>query len=131
MQYYSNILCHENSIIIKAIPNKNNSTKIIYHSIFLNHIIYEEMWGPNPASTRRLPTSPIPYSYHDYLTAWFRFMLHQNGNMFIQGLLILTRISILICLSGSSASGTNLVLLLKYSRVIGGFFPIFYKCVQS
>ena len=81
VQYYSNILRHENSITIKAIPNKNNSTKIIYHSAFLNHIIFEEMWGPNPASTRRLPTSPFPYSYHDYLTAWFKFMLHQNENM--------------------------------------------------
>ena len=28
-----------------------------------------------------MPTSPVPYSYHDYLTAWFKFMLHQNENM--------------------------------------------------
>ena len=28
-----------------------------------------------------LPTSPVPYSYHDYLTTWFKFMLHQNENM--------------------------------------------------
>ena len=39
------------------------------------------MWGPNPAATRTLPKSPIPYSYHDYITAWFRFMLHQNETM--------------------------------------------------
>ena len=39
------------------------------------------MWGPNPSSTRRLPTSPFPYSYRDYLTAWFKFMLHHNENM--------------------------------------------------
>ena len=39
------------------------------------------MWGPNLASTRIMPTFPIPYSYHDYLTAWFGFMLHQNENM--------------------------------------------------
>ena len=81
MQYYSDILHHENSITIKAITDKVNTTKIIYLSIFLNHIISEEMWGPNLASTRRLPKSPILYSYHDYLTAWFRFMLHQNENM--------------------------------------------------
>ena len=81
MQYYSNILHHENSITIKAITDKINTTKIIYHSVFQNHIISEEMWGPNLASTRRLPKSSIPYSYHDYRTAWFRFMLHQNENM--------------------------------------------------
>ena len=28
-----------------------------------------------------MPTSPIPYSYHDYITAWSRFMLHQNEHM--------------------------------------------------
>ena len=81
MQYYSDILRHENSITIKAITNKINTTKIIYHSVFLNHFISEEMWGPNLAATRRLPKYPIPYSYYDYITAWFRFMLHQNENM--------------------------------------------------
>ena len=81
VQYYSDILRHENSITIKAINDKANSDKIIYHNVYLNHIIFEEMWGPNPAVTRRLPKSPIPYSYHDYITAWFRFMLHQNENM--------------------------------------------------
>ena len=81
VQYYYDILRHEKSITIKAIPDKSNTSKIIYHSVFLNSIISEEMWGPNLASTRMLPTSPIPYSYHDYLTAWFRFMLRQNENM--------------------------------------------------
>ena len=28
-----------------------------------------------------MPTSLIPNSYHDYITAWTRFMLRQNGNM--------------------------------------------------
>ena len=81
VQYYYDILRHENSITIKAITNKINTTKIIYHSVFLNHFISEEMWGPNLAAIRRLPKSPIPYSYYDYITAWFRFMLHQNENM--------------------------------------------------
>ena len=52
VQYYSDILRHENSITIKAITDKINTTKIIYHSVFLNHIFFEEMWGPNLASTR-------------------------------------------------------------------------------
>ena len=81
VQYYSDILRHEKSITIKAISNKSNTSKIIYHSVFLNNISSEEMWGPNLASTRMLPNSPVLYSYHDYLTAWFEFMLHQNENM--------------------------------------------------
>ena len=81
VQYYSEILQHENSITIKPIRDKANGDKIIYHSVYLNHIISEEKWGPNPTITRTLPKSPIPYSYHDYITAWFRFMLHQNETM--------------------------------------------------
>ncbi|KAK9997032.1 hypothetical protein SO802_021718 [Lithocarpus litseifolius] len=81
VNYYADILSHENSITIKGIKDKINTGKAIYHSVFLNHIISEEMWGPNLASTRMLPKSNVPYSYHDYITAWFRFMLHQNENM--------------------------------------------------
>ena len=69
VQYYSKILQHENSITIKAIRDKANGDKIIYHSVYLNHIISEGKWGPNPTITRTLPKSPIPYSYHDYITA--------------------------------------------------------------
>ena len=50
----------------------------------------------------------------------------------IHGLLILTSISILICLSGSSAGGPSLVLLLKYSQnhwwVLSN---ILQECVQT
>ena len=80
VQFYSDILRLENSITIRAIKDKANSDKIIYHNVFLNHIISEEMQGPNLASTRMMPSSPVPYSYHDYLTTWFKFMLHQNEN---------------------------------------------------
>ena len=81
VQYYFDILCHKNSITIRAIKEKANSDKIIYHSVFLNHIISEEMWGPNLASIRMMPSSFVPYSYHDYLTAWFQFMLLQYEYM--------------------------------------------------
>ena len=86
VQYYSAILQHENSITIKLIKGKTNGEKIIYHSVYLNHIISEEKWGPNPTTTRTLPNFSIPYSYHDYITVWFRFMLHQNETMRVFGL---------------------------------------------
>ena len=41
--YYFDILRHENSITIKAIKDKTNSAKIIYHSVYLNNIISKEM----------------------------------------------------------------------------------------
>ena len=74
------------------------------------------MWGPNLAFTRMRPNSLIPYSYHDYLTAF------GSGSCFIKmktclilGLLTLISISLTIYLFGSADGGFNLVLLLKYS----------------
>ena len=111
MQYYSDNLHHNKSIIIKAIPDKNNTTKIIYHNVFLNHIISEEMWGPNLASTRMLPT----------LIPIVTILLFGSGSCFIRmktclihGFLILMRISIPIFLFGSADDGPNVAQFLKY-----------------
>ena len=71
----------EKSILIKSIPDKANPSIIIYHNVLLLDIISEEKWGSSLAATKMLPKSPILYSYHDYITAWFRFMLHQDDNM--------------------------------------------------
>ena len=81
LQYYYYLLHQEKFIVINTISDKANSSKIIYHSVYLINIIPEEKWGPSPNSTRTMPTFPIPYSYHDYITAWSRFMLHKNENM--------------------------------------------------
>ena len=81
LRYYSAILFHEKSKFIKPISDKANTSKIIYHSVLLLDIVAEEKWGLNPASTKPLPGWTIPYSYHDYIHAWFKFMLHQDENM--------------------------------------------------
>ena len=96
---------------MKVIPGKNNTTKIIYHNVFLNHIISEEMWGPNLASTRMLPT----------LIPIVTILLFGSGSCFIRmktclihGFLILMRISIPIFLFGSADDGPNVAQFLKY-----------------
>ncbi|KAL4615245.1 hypothetical protein ACB092_07G109900 [Castanea dentata] len=81
LEYYSDILRQENSIVINTIFYLHDKTKIIYHSVYLKNITTEASWGHSPASTKRLPKHPVPYSYHDYIDAWFRFMLHQNETM--------------------------------------------------
>ena len=45
------ILRHENSVEINPIRDKNDREKVIYHSVYLKHIISEEMWGPCPTAT--------------------------------------------------------------------------------
>ena len=81
LRYYSAILFHEKSIFIKRISDKVDKSKIIYHSVILLDIITEEKRGLSPASTKPLLGWTTPYSYHDYIHAWFKFMLHQDENM--------------------------------------------------
>ena len=81
LNYYSAILFNEKSVFIKSILDKIDKSKIIYHRVFILNIVTEEKWGLRPTSTRPLPGSAIPYSYHDYFHAWFKFMLHQDATM--------------------------------------------------
>ena len=53
----------------------------IYHSVFILSIVTEKKWGFSPAFTKPLPSRIILYSYHDYIRAWFKFMLHQDKTM--------------------------------------------------
>ena len=68
---------HEKSIFIKPISDKLDTSKIIYHSVILLDIVTEEKWGLN----KPLLGWTTLYSYHDYIHAWFKFMLHQDENM--------------------------------------------------
>ena len=61
--------------------DKVDTSKIIYHSVILLDIITEEKCGLSPTSTKPLPGWTTPYSYHDYIHTWFKFMLHQDENM--------------------------------------------------
>ena len=60
VQYYSAILQHENSITIKAIRNKANGEKIIYHSVYLNHIFPKKSGDPILLPQGHYQNSPFP-----------------------------------------------------------------------
>ncbi|KAK9996576.1 hypothetical protein SO802_021262 [Lithocarpus litseifolius] len=81
LQYYSDLLRHEKSITINTIADKFDRSKIIYHNVYIVNIISKKKWGSSPNETRMMLNCPIPYSYYDYITVWFRFMLHQNDTM--------------------------------------------------
>ena len=76
LSYYSAILFHEKLVLIKSIPDKIDKSKIIYHSVFILNVITEEKWGFRPVAIKPLPNSAILYSYHDYIQAWFKFMIY-------------------------------------------------------
>ena len=94
VQYYSDILRHENSITIKAITDKTNTTKITYHNVFLNYFISEEMWGLNLAATKRLPKSLFPIHTMIILLPGSDSCSTKMKICLIHGLLILIKISI-------------------------------------
>ena len=74
LSYYSAILFHEKSVLIKSILDKIDKSKIIYHSIFILDMVTEEKWGLCPTTTKPLPSSAI-------IQAWFKFMLFQVATM--------------------------------------------------
>ena len=42
LNYYSDLLRHEKSIIINTISDRVDTSKIIYHSVYLVYFIFEE-----------------------------------------------------------------------------------------
>ncbi|KAG6658753.1 hypothetical protein CIPAW_04G184200, partial [Carya illinoinensis] len=81
LQFYSSILIHTDSLIIKPIYDKTDDSKLIYHSAYILKFITEEDWGTHPSTSKKLRDSEITYNYYDYIDAWFRFILFQTPDM--------------------------------------------------
>ena len=113
MQYYPDILRHENSITIKAIKDKANSDKIIYHSVYLNHIISKECGVPflPPQECCHLPLFHFPIMIISPPGSDSCFTKMKICP--IRGLLISTKNLTQYSPSGSSTGGLSLVQLLK------------------
>jgi hypothetical protein len=52
--------------------------KILFHSLYINKVIFEKDWRDHPSSPRILRDFDIPYCYYDYVEAWSRFFLYQT-----------------------------------------------------
>ncbi|XP_059441423.1 uncharacterized protein LOC132173823 isoform X2 [Corylus avellana] len=79
LAYYSAILKRTGSVFFKAIPDRLNPQKTIYHSIYFKKIIFEKEWGNHPSASRSLNGFNIPCNYYDYIDAYFKFLLHQTS----------------------------------------------------
>ena len=75
--FYRDILYDHKSVVIKPIFDRNDSSKIIYHSLYIHNIVSLDEWG-HPSLLKTLPNHSIQYSYYDYMEAWFKVILHQN-----------------------------------------------------
>ena len=69
LPYYKDILININSISVKAIYDRNDQTKVIYHSIYIIQIISMADWGSSPSDLQTLPNHDTSYNYYDYMKA--------------------------------------------------------------
>ena len=74
--FYQDILFHTQSIFIKPIPNRNDPSKIIYHSLYVQKFILVKDWGSHPSLLRDLPGHSKQFSYYDYKESWFKLVLY-------------------------------------------------------
>ena len=82
LAFYSNILSQTKSLHFKPIFCQTSvPKKIIYHCVYFDKVISEKDWGDHPSSCRSLKGFDIPFSYYDYIDAWFKFFLFQTPNL--------------------------------------------------
>ena len=78
LPFYKDILTQTESITVKCIYDRNDPTKIIFHSIYILQVINLEDWGIPPSTLQDLPNHDVQFSYFDYMDAWFRIFMYQN-----------------------------------------------------
>jgi hypothetical protein len=77
--YYTNILFQTESICFHPIYSKSSNSLIVRGTIaYFVKFIHEKDWGFHPSTLRPFANSVIPYSYYDYINAWFKFMFLQT-----------------------------------------------------
>jgi len=78
LPFYKDILVHSESITVKCIYDRNDQSKIIFHSIYILQVMSLEDWGAHPSALLSLPNHDVQYNYYDYMDAWFRIFMYQN-----------------------------------------------------
>jgi len=80
LNFYTTILLTTKSVHFKPIFDRIDSTKLLYHCVYFDKIIYEKDRSEHPSKTKELPGFDISYYYYDYVEAWFKLMLFQTPN---------------------------------------------------
>ena len=61
LSYYKDILFHTEFIKIKPINDRNDPSKILYHSIYIFKIISSKEWGSHPCNLKSLSKYSVQY----------------------------------------------------------------------
>ncbi|KAG7995590.1 hypothetical protein I3843_01G117400 [Carya illinoinensis] len=84
LQFYSSILIHTDSLIIKPIYDKTDDSKLIYHRAYILRFITEEDWGTHPSTSKKLHMSHSWFfnfdkNFRGKIPLWFNKWCHQFG----------------------------------------------------
>jgi hypothetical protein len=80
LKFYRDILFEIESDQIKPITDRQDQTKVLYHSLYVMKILNQNEWESYPHMCKRLFNHTVQYCYHDYIEAWYKIFLHQNEN---------------------------------------------------
>jgi hypothetical protein len=47
-------------------------------TLYIQKIVNQDEWDTHPHTPKSLKGHTIPYSYHDYINAWYKILLYQN-----------------------------------------------------
>jgi len=78
IEFYRDVLLQTKSIQINPIPCQRALGRITFHSLFIIKFISQKDWGMPPYALRSLSNRKVQFSYHDYVDAWYKVLLHQN-----------------------------------------------------
>ncbi|KAI5338515.1 hypothetical protein L3X38_017786 [Prunus dulcis] len=77
LKFYRDILHETKSVEIKPIKDRDNPAVILYHSLYIQQILSQAEFSPHPYELKYLK-STHPYTYADYIDAWYNIFLHQT-----------------------------------------------------
>ncbi|KAL6183545.1 hypothetical protein ACLB2K_044956 [Fragaria x ananassa] len=64
------------SVTIKGIYDPNDSSKLLYHSLYIVNIISGADWKDPPFTFHKI--GDLTFNYYDYEDAWFKIFMHQT-----------------------------------------------------
>ena len=76
LQFYRDILLKTHSVTITPIMDKKEPSKIIFHKLFIVHIISLADWRDFPYIYHNIDNTV--FNYYDYQDAWYHIFYHQN-----------------------------------------------------
>jgi hypothetical protein len=78
IEFYRDVLLETKSIQINPIKCQRKPNKVIFHYLFIMKFISQKDRGMPPYAFKSLKNRRVQYSYHDYIEAWYKVLLHQN-----------------------------------------------------